>query len=66
MASQLKNATSKIVNRIPSLNRILRQVPKEDLLLTLCLVMIVGIAVTVRALPYIWGYPLAVHSSTSS
>jgi len=59
MASQLKNATSKIFNRIPSLNRIFRQVPKEDLLLTLCLAMIVGIAVTVRALPYNWGYQLS-------
>ena len=59
MASQLKNATSKIFNRIPSLNRILRQIPKEDLLLTLCLAMIVGIAVTVRALPYNWGYQLS-------
>jgi dolichyl-diphosphooligosaccharide--protein glycosyltransferase len=59
MATQLKNATSKIFNRIPSLNRILRQVPKEDLLLTLCLALIVGIAVTVRVLPYNWGYQLS-------
>jgi dolichyl-diphosphooligosaccharide--protein glycosyltransferase len=59
MASKLKNATLKLFNRTPSLNKIFRQVPKEDLLLTLCLALIVGIAVTVRVLPYNWGYQLS-------
>ena len=59
MASKVKNATSKLFNRIPSLNRIFRKVPKETLLLTLCLALIVGIAVAVRVLPYNWGYQLS-------
>jgi dolichyl-diphosphooligosaccharide--protein glycosyltransferase len=59
MASKLKSATSKIFSRAPSLNKIFRQVPKEDLLLTLCLALIVGIAVSARVLPYNWGYQLS-------
>jgi dolichyl-diphosphooligosaccharide--protein glycosyltransferase len=59
MASKLKNATGKLFNRLPSLTRLVHQVPKEDLLLTLCLALIVGIAITVRVLPYNWGYQLS-------
>lgn len=59
MASKVKNATSKLFNRIPSLNRIFRKVPKETLILTLCLALIMGIAVAVRVLPYNWGYQLS-------
>ncbi len=59
MASKVKNATSKLLNRVPTLNRIFRKVPKETLILTLCLALIVGIAVAVRVLPYNWGYQLS-------
>ncbi|MEE8570552.1 MAG: STT3 domain-containing protein, partial [Candidatus Bathyarchaeia archaeon] len=59
MASKVKNAASKLLNRVPTLNRIFRKVPKETLILTLCLALIVGIAVAVRVLPYNWGYQLS-------
>jgi len=59
MASKVKNATSKLFNRIPSLNRIFRKVPKETLILTIGLALIMGIAVAVRVLPYNWGYQLS-------
>jgi len=58
MATKIKNTFKKLLSKAPSLSHLVH-VPREDLLLALCLLLIVGISTAVRILPSNWGYQLS-------